>query len=163
MSASANALKKPLHIRQRADGDAHASHFAGRERMVGIHAHLGRKIERNREPSDALRQQIAVAAVALLGSSEAGVLPHGPEAAAVHVRVYPSSERILPRQFRAQFCSHDLEILRARKKEWIPNPAMISPNGISRASRGKESSLPQSRQMACAGSRAKTMKKKPIT
>ena len=97
-----DAFKKPLHVGQRADGDAHAPHFAGRERMVGIHAHLGGQIEGDREPGDALRQQIAIAAVAFFGGSEAGVLAHGPEAAAVHVRIDPSREGDTGRADRRQ-------------------------------------------------------------
>ena len=48
--------------------------------MIGIHAHLGREIEGDREAGDALRQQVAIAAIALFGGAEAGVLAHGPEA-----------------------------------------------------------------------------------
>ena len=95
MSASADAFKEPLHVGQRADGNTHASHFTGRERMIGIHAHLGRQIERDGKPGDALRQQITIAAVALFGGSEARILAHGPEAAAVHIRIDPSSEGVL--------------------------------------------------------------------
>ncbi len=93
MSGQADAFEKPLHVGQRADGDAHASHFAGGKRMIGIHAHLGRQIERDGKSGDALRQQIAIAPVAFLGGSEAGVLAHGPEAAAVHVRIDPARVR----------------------------------------------------------------------
>ena len=87
MSASRMPSKQALHVGERADGDAHAPHFAGRQRMIGIHAHLRGQIEGHRKPGDALRQQIAVAPVALLGGAEAGVLAHGPEPAAIHVRI----------------------------------------------------------------------------
>ena len=100
-----NAIEEPLHVGERADGDAHASHFAGRQRMVGIHAHLRRQIEGDREPGDALRQQIAIAAVALFGGSEAGVLAHGPEPAAVHVRIDAAGEGVLAGQFAGR--AHD--------------------------------------------------------
>ena len=94
-AGQADVFKKPLHVGQRADGYAHASHFAGGERVVGVHAHLGRQIERDGEPGDALRQEITIAAIAFFGGSEAGVSPHGPEAAAVHVRIDPAREGVL--------------------------------------------------------------------
>ena len=81
--------------------------------MIGIHAHLGGQIEGDREAGDALRQQIAIAAIAFFGGSEAGVLAHGPEAAAIHVRIDPAGEGVLA----GQFGTHDLEILRAFRKE----------------------------------------------
>ena len=82
-----DALEQALHVGQRGDRHADAAHFARGQRMVGIHAHLRGQIEGHRESGGALREQIAVAAVALLGGAEAGVLAHGPEAAAVHVAV----------------------------------------------------------------------------
>ena len=71
MRGQPDPFKEPLHVGQRADGDAHASHFTGRQRVIGIHAHLGRQIERDGKPGDALRQQITIAAIAFFGGSEA--------------------------------------------------------------------------------------------
>ncbi len=102
-----DAIKEPLHVGERADGDAHAPHFAGGERMIGIHAHLRGQIEGDGKPGDALRQQIAIAAVAFFGGSEAGVLAHGPEAAAVHVRIDAPGEGELP----GQLVRHDLRLM----------------------------------------------------
>ena len=55
--------------------------------MVGIESHLGGQIEGDGEAGSALAQKIAIAAVALFGGAEAGILAHGPEAAAIHVRI----------------------------------------------------------------------------
>ena len=107
--------------------------------MIGIHAHLGRQVERNRKPGDALRQQIAIAAIAFLGGSEAGVLAHGPEPAAIHVRIDPAGEGVLAREFAGR---HDLEILRAFQKEEMPNQA-IRRQRLPNASLESDGSLPR--------------------
>ena len=52
--------------------------------MIGIEPHLGGQVECDGESGDALREQIAIAPVALFGGSETGILPHGPQAAAIH-------------------------------------------------------------------------------
>ena len=70
-------------------------------------------------------KQIAVAAVAFLGRAEAGVLAHGPEAAAVHVGIDAARERKLARQFAgvlhvSLMRHHEREILRALRKERDP-------------------------------------------
>ncbi len=78
---------------KRRDGHADPADFAGRKRMVGIETHLGREIESDRKTGGSLAEQIAVAAVAFLGGAESGVLPHGPEAAAIHVAVDAASVR----------------------------------------------------------------------
>ncbi len=58
--------------------------------------------------------RIAVAPVALLGRAEAGVLAHGPEPLAVHVRMNAPRVRVLPRKFVRR--AHEREILRAVEK-----------------------------------------------
>ena len=52
--------------------------------MVGVHADLRGEIESNREAGLAFAEEIAIALVGFDGGAEAGVLAHGPEAAAVH-------------------------------------------------------------------------------
>ena len=47
---------------------------------VGVVAHLGRQVERDRQAGLALLEEVAEAAVRLLGGGEAGVLAHRPEA-----------------------------------------------------------------------------------
>src|SRR5881394_1553214 len=90
--------------------------------MVGIHPHLGRKIEGNRESGDPLRKKKPIAPIALIGRSEPRVLAHGPELAPVHVRMNPASERIPTRQFASVI--HERPILRARRKDVIPKYAI---------------------------------------
>ena len=63
--------------------------------MVGIEAHLGRKIESHRKPGGSLAEQITVTAVTFLGGAKSGILPHGPKAAAIHVAVDAASVRKL--------------------------------------------------------------------
>ena len=94
-----------------------AADFARGQRMVGIEAHLRRQVEGDRKSGGALREQVAVAPVALFGGAEAGVLAHGPEPAAVHVAVDAARVGELARP--AQFMAHEREILRARRKEEI--------------------------------------------
>ena len=52
--------------------------------MVGVVADLGGKIEGDGQAGRPLASRIFVAAVGFLGIAHAGVLAHGPEAAAVH-------------------------------------------------------------------------------
>ena len=61
--------------------------------MVGVHAHLGRQVEGHRKTRGALRKQVAVALIRLRGRPETRVLPHRPEAAAVHGRLDATGER----------------------------------------------------------------------
>ena len=63
--------------------------------MIGVVADLGGEVEGDGEPGLSLLKEVVVAAVALVGGAKAGVLAHGPEAAAVHVRLHAAGERIL--------------------------------------------------------------------
>ena len=107
-----------LHVGQRGDGHADAAHLAGGHGMVGIDAHLGGQIEGHRKSGGALREQIAVAPVAFFGGAEAGVLAHGPEAAAVHVAI--DAAGVGKFAGLTQTVAHDREILRARRNEEMP-------------------------------------------
>ena len=129
----ANAVEKPLHVGKGADGDAHATDFARGERMIRIHAHLRGKIEGHRETRHPLREQITVAPVALFGGAEAGVLAHGPQAGAVHVRVNAPREGELARQFMGAV--HEREILRALRKEVTPKYAINAPKPMNISTR----------------------------
>src|SRR5690242_4777239 len=75
-----------------------------------------------------------ISAVRVFGGAEPGILPHGPKAAPVHVRVDASGIWKL-----ARFTwpvTHDREILRARKKEEMPNQPMIRVSGAARSTLG---------------------------
>src|SRR5579859_330408 len=52
--------------------------------MIRVQSDLRRQIEGHRQPGGSVREQILVALVRLLGIAHAGVLTHGPQAAAVH-------------------------------------------------------------------------------
>ena len=82
-----DAVEKNFHVVERIDGDADFADFAGGEGMVGVHADLGGEIERYGKAGLAFAEEIAIALVGFVGAAEAGVLAHGPEAAAVHVRI----------------------------------------------------------------------------
>ena len=156
-----NAVEQTMHVVQSADGHAHPAHFTGRQIVIGIHPHLRGQIEGNRKSGDALRKKIAVTPVAFLGRPESGVLAHGPQPAAIHVGIYPSGVGVLAGELA--WVGHDLEILRARQKDDIPNHPMISTNGMVKARCAPLPSLPKLRMAAGTGSTAKTRKKKPIT
>ena len=79
-----NAIEEPLHVFDRIDGHADFADFSDGQRIVRIEADLRRQIKRHREPSRPIGEQIFVALVRLFGVAHAGVLAHGPEAAAVH-------------------------------------------------------------------------------
>ncbi len=78
---------------QRVDRNPHASDLAERARVVGIHAHLRRQVERDREAGLALREQEAEALVGLLRRAEARVLTDRPGPAAVAVGPQAARER----------------------------------------------------------------------
>src|ERR1700730_17830138 len=73
--------------------------------MIGVHANLGGEIESHREARLALAEEIAIALVGFSGAAEAGVLAHGPKAAAVHGGVDAAGKRIPPR-ITNQFFRH---------------------------------------------------------
>ena len=90
-----DAVEQLLHVVEAVDGHADAADLALRERVVGVVAHLRRQVERDAEAGHALRQQVAVAAVRLRRGPEPGVLPHRPQAAAVHGGLDPAGEGVL--------------------------------------------------------------------
>ena len=55
--------------------------------MIGVVAHLSRKIERGGKPHLPGVEQLAESTVGFLRSPKAGVLAHGPEPAGVHAGV----------------------------------------------------------------------------
>ncbi len=71
--------------------------FAVAQRIVGVAAELSRQVEGHREPGRAVLEQVAVAVVGVLGTGEAGVLAHRPQAVAVHAVVDAAGKRILTR------------------------------------------------------------------
>ena len=79
-----DAVEERGHVLDRVDGDADAADFAGGERVIRVVAHLRGQIEGDAQPAHALRQQVAVPRIRFGGGAEARVLPHRPEAAAVH-------------------------------------------------------------------------------
>ena len=75
------------HVVDRVDRDADLADLAVRDRRVGVVAHLGRQVEGDRQAAGAVRDELLVALVGLLGGAEAGVLAHRPGPAGVHRRV----------------------------------------------------------------------------
>ena len=71
-------LEQPVHVLDRIDCDADPSDFPPHPGIVGVVAHLGRKVEGNGETGLSGFQQIAEARVRRRGRAEAGVLAHRP-------------------------------------------------------------------------------------
>ena len=63
-----------------------AADLAQAQRVVGVAPELRREVERHRQPGRAVLEQVAVAAVGLLGGRVARVLAHRPAPRAVHLR-----------------------------------------------------------------------------
>src|ERR1700680_5122636 len=99
--------------------------------MIGIHAHLRRKIKSDGKTRDALGQKIAVAPVAFLGRAESGVLAHGPEPPAIHIWVNSPCVWVLA--WETVGVGHDLEILRAFQNDAMPKPAIGTTHTIATA------------------------------
>ena len=83
---------------RRRDRDADPADLPRRLRRVRVVAHLGRQVERDRQAGLALLEEVAEAAVRLLGRGEARVLAHRPEPRAVHRGLDAAGERRLARQ-----------------------------------------------------------------
>ncbi len=79
-----DAGEEALHVFDGVDGDADLADFAEGHGVVGVVADLGGEIEGDREAGGAVGEEEFVAAVGLFCIAHAGVLAHGPEAAAVH-------------------------------------------------------------------------------
>src|SRR5437764_1272323 len=86
--------------------------------LAKVNASSCREVEGDRKAGRALGKEVAVAAIALFGAAEAGVLPHRPEAAAVHLRIDPAGIWKLPGIARR--LGHDREIFLARRKLEMP-------------------------------------------
>ena len=73
-------VEEDLGVREGVERDADPADLLLHIRVVGVVAALRRQIERDRQPGAALREQVAVALVRLLGGAEPGVLPDRPRA-----------------------------------------------------------------------------------
>ena len=93
-----NAVEQRRHVVDRVDRDADPPHFALRERVVRVVAHLGRQIEGDAQAVDALGEQIPIAGVGFGGGAEPGVLAHGPQPAAIHGRLDATGVRKFTRK-----------------------------------------------------------------
>ena len=91
-------VEQRCHILQRGDRNAHLAHLAHRDRVIGVIADLGGQVEGHRKAGLALLQQVAVAPVGFFGGGVAGILAHGPEAAAVHGGLHAAGERVFARK-----------------------------------------------------------------
>ena len=78
-------VEEDLGVGERVERDADPADLLLDVGVVGVVAALRREVERDRQAGAALREQVAVALVRLLGGAEARVLADRPEAAAVAV------------------------------------------------------------------------------
>ena len=90
--AERNAVEERVHVFDRIDRHTDATNLAGGQRMVRVVPHLCRQIEGDAQAADALRQQVAIAAIGFLRRREPVVLPHRPEPASVHRWLDAASE-----------------------------------------------------------------------
>jgi len=91
-----DAVEERLHVFERVNGDADFADFAEGEGVVGVHTDLRGQVEGDGETGLALAQEVAIALVGFDGGAEAGVLAHGPQAAAVHGGIDAAGEGIFP-------------------------------------------------------------------
>ncbi len=93
-----NAVKHGLHVHQGVDSYTYFSYLSRAQGMIGIVADLGWKVEGHTETRLTMIQEISVALVGLLRSGKAGVLPHGPEPAPIHGRLYSPCKGVFTRK-----------------------------------------------------------------
>ena len=92
-----NAVEERVHVFHGVDRDANTTHFAKCSRRIGIDTHLGGQIECDGEARLPGLEQHLVARVGLGGSAETGILPHGPQATAIHAGLHAAGVRKLSR------------------------------------------------------------------
>jgi hypothetical protein len=80
------------------DGDTNFANFAIGHSRVGVIAHLGRQVERNRKPCLARTEKIAIALVRFLGGPEARVLSHSPKLPTIHGRLHAAGIGVFARE-----------------------------------------------------------------
>ena len=95
-----DAVEQDLGVGQRVDRDPDPTDFLAELGIVGVVPALGRQIQCHRQPGPALIQQIAVAAVGLLGRPESRILPERPQLAAIPAREVAAGERVGARRRR---------------------------------------------------------------
>ena len=88
-------VEQDLEVREGVDRHPLLPDLAERHRIVGVDPHQRRHVERSRESSLPLVDQVAKALVRLFRRSVACELPHRPQPAAVHRRVDAPRERRL--------------------------------------------------------------------
>ncbi len=90
-----NVLEQDFHVLERIDRDTDLADLSVCHGIVRVVADLGGQVEGDRESRLPLLQQELVALVRLRRRAETGVLPHRPQATAVHVLVDAARERKL--------------------------------------------------------------------
>ncbi len=90
-----DAREQPLHVFDGIDRHPDLTHLAQRHGIVGVIADLSGQVECHRQPRRAVSQQELVSLVRFFRIPHSRILPHGPEAAAVHRRLHPAGEREL--------------------------------------------------------------------
>src|SRR3989442_1495578 len=93
-----DALGQARQIVHRVDRHPRAAHLPLGHGMIGVVPHLRGEIERHREPRLTGGEEMTEPRVGLFGGAEPGVLPHGPQLAAVHRGVHTARERECPRR-----------------------------------------------------------------
>src|SRR5439155_21388457 len=90
-----DAREELLEIREARDRHADLPNLARDLLVVRVVAHLRREIERDGEARLPMLEEVTEARVRFLGGAEPRVLPHRPEAAAVHRRPHAARVRRL--------------------------------------------------------------------
>jgi len=92
-----DTIEQDLHVLDGVDGHPDLADFTHGKRVVTVVTGLRGQMEGDAQAGLALIQQVAVAFVGLLGGPKTGVLTHGPIAAAIHGRLYPTGVGKHPR------------------------------------------------------------------
>ena len=85
------------HVGDGVDRDPHLPDLPFRHRIIGVQAHLGGEVERDREPRLTGLEQTPESSIGRGGVTESGVLAHGPEPTRIHRRIGTTGERVLAR------------------------------------------------------------------
>ena len=95
-----NAVEQDFRIGQRVDRDPNSAHFLAELRVIGVIPALRGQVECDRQPGAALIQQVAVAAIGLLGRPETRILTERPQLAAIPAREVATGKGIGTRRRR---------------------------------------------------------------
>ena len=87
-----NVFQQDFHVPERADRDTDLAYLTRCQRVIRVQPHLSGQVECDADSGLPLAQKVKISPIGFARGTKAGILPHRPEAPAVHVSMYPARE-----------------------------------------------------------------------